>query len=120
MAEKKIPAQAVGTDESPTLVDSATKTRQSVDVPKGKRAGLEASPAVAGAEQVQAARDAEEDRGYWGTVPDPTPNEVYALPNPSLEPSPAPEVDADVEAAVHERLRRLGSTHAHRRPEDAR
>ncbi len=58
-------------------------------------AGADAAPEV---KEVQANKDAEDAKGYVGTVPDPTPNENYTvagvvkgLPTPETDPGLADE-----------------------------
>jgi hypothetical protein len=56
-----------------------------------------------GADQVQAAMDEEQERGYRGTVADPTPNENYSLQTP--QDAPVPETDRAAKDAVREHQR---------------
>jgi hypothetical protein len=53
-------------------------------VEKTDQGFLEKAPAELGADQVQAKLDAEQEVGYVGENVDPTPDEVYALPNPGF------------------------------------
>ena len=71
-----------------------------------------ASPSTATAEQLKGdlpERVAEADeKGYWGTVPDPTPNEAYTLAGVS-QGQPTPETDPDLKAEALTRSEALGS-----------
>ncbi len=50
----------------------------------------------AGQAELQQIQDAANERGYFGYVPDPTPNENYSLETPPD--APTPETDAGLEA----------------------
>ncbi len=52
----------------------------------------------AGQAEVQARSDEAAEKGYYGTVPDPTPNENYSLRTP--QDAPTPETDAKLAAEV--------------------
>jgi hypothetical protein len=66
---------------------------------------VERSPAVAGAEQVQEVFDEAQAKGFYGQNTDPTPDEVYALPNPGRGKGgeAAPEIGGHTRAVVHAR-----------------
>jgi hypothetical protein len=47
-----------------------------------------------------------DEQGYWGSVPDPTPNEAYTLAG-VIEGQPTPETDAKLRAAAEARSEEL-------------
>jgi hypothetical protein len=51
-----------------------------------------------GADEVQAKVDAAESKGYFGEVPDPTPNENYTMSG-TVAGAPTPETDPDIAPA---------------------
>ena len=59
-----------------------------------------------GAAQVQATVDEAEDKGYFGEVPDPTPNENYTLQGVGKG-LPTPETDEGARQAAEQRAREL-------------
>lgn len=55
------------------------------------------SDASLGSEQVQEMVDAEQEKGYRGIVPDPTPNANYSAANSTVQNDlPTPETDDDL------------------------
>lgn len=56
------------------------------DAPADKPQGLEKAGGDLGSDQVQAKIDAENEKGYRGSVPDETPNEHYTAPDPHTNP----------------------------------
>lgn len=62
-------------------------------------------PANLGQDEVQANKDEEEDKGYFGTSPDPTPDENYSM----LTPPDAPTPETDPKLAQDASASALGS-----------
>lgn len=65
--------------------------------PTSKSSETKADTASAGGDQVQAATDAAEDKGYFGEKTDPTPNEHYTVAG-VVAGKPTPETDAGAAA----------------------
>jgi hypothetical protein len=66
-----------------------------------KRASASTDAAKASKEDLQAAFDEANEQGYFGTVPDPTPNENYTVKGVTSG-APTPETDADLRKQVRE------------------
>ncbi len=66
--------------------------------------GFETAPAVHGGEQVQAAMDETQARGYQGARTDPTPLENYTLAGVTSG-KPTPETSTEAHAKAQEALR---------------
>lgn len=72
-----------------------------------KKTNSDATPQGAtGADEVQAAFDAAEDKGYFGHAVDPTPREAYTVAG-QLGAMPTPETDPHAAAAAAETARKL-------------
>ena len=73
-----------------------------------KKTNSDATPQAqdAGAEEVQAAFDKAEEKGYFGHSPDPTPRAAYSVAG-QLSAMPVPETDPKAAAAAAETARKL-------------
>lgn len=87
--------------------DKAQRDRQAAEAKAAeaerKEQGLPSAKADAGAAQVQQTVDAEEERGYRGVAPDPTPNEHYTVKGVTSG-KPTPETDPELAAKVQRRV----------------
>lgn len=74
------------------MAEEATQPEEGKDAPREAEEGQEL-----GSDQVTEAMQKEQEQGYRGTVPDPTPNENYAAVNSTPDNDlPTPETDREL------------------------
>jgi hypothetical protein len=104
MASKKTkqtpPAPSAAPDEAQrarqqAAAQAAEAAREAADLPSAQE--------DAGAAQVQAEVDAEQEQGFRGVAPDPTPNEHYTVQGVASG-KPTPETDPELAAKVQRRV----------------
>lgn len=87
--------------------DKDTQAAQAAEAKAAEAArqdqGLPSAQADAGADQVQAKVNAEEEQGYRGVAPDPTPNEHYTVKGVTSG-KPTPETDPELAAKAGRRV----------------
>lgn len=77
------------------MTKKSDEVKEVTEDPEGSpKPGLETSPAVAGAETVQARVDQEHEQGFRGVKADPTPDEHYTVAGVTAG-LPTPETDDD-------------------------
>ena len=117
MSDTKKSEPASKSADTDTTIPVTSTTAAETPAQAAKREASAAKAVSASAEgdkaEVQANMDAEQDKGYYGTVPDPTPNENYTvrgvaagLPTPETDPEQAAKVGS-LKFSRRAELRRL-------------